>query len=181
MATYTTTYSGCTYGVRADFSIADEEVEHLDADGEWLSTGKLARDFAHDWRNALKAELSADDPVHPDDMELMESAIRHALSDDKAIIKVQESIHIGVYSICNRFVAIAMDNETFGYGYYQLADGDVVDMYDKTVCEQLDAVLFVEERTFLATARKLEQRMLYILKITSSAMVMRPLNPFLKK
>ena len=141
MATYITVYSGCTYGVRADFSIADDEVERLDADGEWLPTGKPVSHFDHDWQAALKAELSADDPLHPDDINRMNSAIRHAISDDRTIKKVMESLHIGIYSICNRFVAIALDTETLGYGYYQLADGDVIDLYDKTVCEQQDGRL----------------------------------------
>ncbi|MDD4915673.1 MAG: hypothetical protein PHW13_11635 [Methylococcales bacterium] len=138
MTTYKTVYSGCTYGVRADFEDAGSPVEHLDADGEWLPTGRLTDDFGRNWKKALKCEISAGDPAHPENMERIDSAIRHAKSDDKEVKKIQRSVYIGIYSIGNRFVAIALDDENYGYGYHVLDDGDVIDMYDGSVCEQKD-------------------------------------------
>lgn len=138
MITYKTVYSGCTYGVRGDFSNPDAPVERMDADGEWLPTGRVSADFALNWRQALRAELSADDPMHPENAQQMAAAIRHARSDDKEVRQVQGSAYIGIYSIGNRYVAIALDDENQGYAWHVLADGDVMDLYDGSVCEQRD-------------------------------------------
>lgn len=48
---------GDTYAVRADWAQASDQVQALDADGDWIATGHQVADYRHSAEAALRAQL----------------------------------------------------------------------------------------------------------------------------
>lgn len=54
---YIVTCYGDKYGIRADFSQAIDNIEILDADGEWQSSQYQVADYRHRPYDALRAQI----------------------------------------------------------------------------------------------------------------------------
>ncbi len=149
MLTYTTKVLGYTYGVRACFEEPDAPVEFLDADSEWVATGHVVRDFDRNWQNALKWEILGGEPANAADMAKIDKAISHAFCNEQPAMKsLEKSAYMDIYLVGNQYVAIAKDKFSDGCGFYQISEGDVVDMYDGTVCEFKDDELIRRKKQF---------------------------------
>lgn len=48
---------GDTYAVRANWAQASDQVQALDADGDWVATGHQVADYRHSAEAALRAQL----------------------------------------------------------------------------------------------------------------------------
>ena len=68
MSKYTTEFFGEKMGVSADFGQASDQVSVLDADGNWISSGKQVADYRHDPIAAMReqirdlVQMGGDDP-----------------------------------------------------------------------------------------------------------------------